>query len=290
MNVFDESLQVSQTGDRERTIHKERRWLGTLTIPFPTLYENGCKLEGRFLLETPVAYIGYQPGRLGGGGETELAKPKSLRAELANLLSPSKRSTLQQRRAVMTSRGVEQSFADSQNSRLQQQQSGQQMAMSMQNQFPPEQDHFFDQYQRNNAAAPPPAQPASLQRFSRNNGRQPSALEASYPQQGAQPFGNNVFGQPSAQFLAPQQSRQDYYNSNNFEGRHMASAPSEEDSSSHRGDVEMGEMEICPRVEGSHRMDPPLSTPPEGLPEPVFVYASITCDRKLPERCLNHFH
>ncbi|CAD7925437.1 unnamed protein product [Amoebophrya sp. A25] len=39
---------------------RERRYLGTFSLPWPTVLANNCKVEGRFRVETPVGIIGYQ--------------------------------------------------------------------------------------------------------------------------------------------------------------------------------------------------------------------------------------
>lgn len=47
----------------------ERRWLGSIKLPFSTLYLNS-KIEGTFVLNTPLILLGYEfdsKGRLLGG-------------------------------------------------------------------------------------------------------------------------------------------------------------------------------------------------------------------------------
>ena len=42
-----------------KILTNEKRWLGSLTIPFSTLYSNDCRLEGFFKLDTPVLNLAY---------------------------------------------------------------------------------------------------------------------------------------------------------------------------------------------------------------------------------------
>lgn len=46
---------------RETDIHQrlEKRWLGTISIPFATLYSNG-RIEGTFKLSSPSILLGYE--------------------------------------------------------------------------------------------------------------------------------------------------------------------------------------------------------------------------------------
>jgi len=53
-NVFDE-VTIGMGGQR-----KERRFLGSLQFPWNTLYENGCKLQGTFLVTKPAHLLGYR--------------------------------------------------------------------------------------------------------------------------------------------------------------------------------------------------------------------------------------
>ncbi|CAD7928568.1 unnamed protein product [Amoebophrya sp. A120] len=39
---------------------RERRYLGTFALPWPTVLANNCKIEGRFRVDAPVGIIGYQ--------------------------------------------------------------------------------------------------------------------------------------------------------------------------------------------------------------------------------------
>ncbi|XP_075526800.1 coiled-coil and C2 domain containing 2A [Dermacentor variabilis] len=62
LNLFDEVVLDLLEDDRERhsTVYQrlERRWLGSLKIPFSTLYIN-AKIEGTFRVDVPVVLLGY---------------------------------------------------------------------------------------------------------------------------------------------------------------------------------------------------------------------------------------
>ena len=62
INVFDEIIVdvLEDERDRESTIHKriQRNWLGTLTVPFATVYFKS-KIHGTFKLDTPPIMLGY---------------------------------------------------------------------------------------------------------------------------------------------------------------------------------------------------------------------------------------
>jgi len=50
-SVFDEVVVRSAVDDRaknSRIERKERRWLGSVSIPFATVYMNNCRVEGHF--------------------------------------------------------------------------------------------------------------------------------------------------------------------------------------------------------------------------------------------------
>ncbi|EDV23074.1 uncharacterized protein TRIADDRAFT_28071 [Trichoplax adhaerens] len=61
-NLFDEEVIDMLSDDRERgtNIHrrKERHWLGSIRIPFSTLYTNS-RIEGSFRINSPTVLLGY---------------------------------------------------------------------------------------------------------------------------------------------------------------------------------------------------------------------------------------
>eukprot|EP00741_Cyanophora_paradoxa_P005183 tig00000852_g5023.t1 len=62
INFFDESVAEKPRDDRLKntvTHHVERRWLGSFSLPFTTLYANE-RIEGTFELETPMVNLGYR--------------------------------------------------------------------------------------------------------------------------------------------------------------------------------------------------------------------------------------
>ncbi|XP_063726786.1 coiled-coil and C2 domain-containing protein 2A-like isoform X2 [Symsagittifera roscoffensis] len=65
-NVFDEIHVdlVQDERDRMTTVHHrlERRWLGSIKVPFGTIYLNS-KIEGTFRLNTPPVLLGYKDSR-----------------------------------------------------------------------------------------------------------------------------------------------------------------------------------------------------------------------------------
>ncbi|XP_076029366.1 coiled-coil and C2 domain containing 2A [Oratosquilla oratoria] len=67
LHMFDEVIHdlLEDERLRETTIHHriEKRWLGSLKIPFSTLYLNN-KIEGTFRLESPVILLGYNRSAL----------------------------------------------------------------------------------------------------------------------------------------------------------------------------------------------------------------------------------
>jgi hypothetical protein len=62
LNIFDEVTidMIKDEREREKQIHqrKERKWLGTLVIPFSALYQN-VVVEGKFYVKTPILNFGY---------------------------------------------------------------------------------------------------------------------------------------------------------------------------------------------------------------------------------------
>eukprot|EP01137_Pigoraptor_chileana_P026496 Opistho-2@7843 len=65
-NLFDEVVVDILRDDRQRdtNIHQrlERRWLGSLSLPFSTIYQNG-RVDGTFQMESPVVLLGYERAR-----------------------------------------------------------------------------------------------------------------------------------------------------------------------------------------------------------------------------------
>ncbi|KAJ3083127.1 Coiled-coil and C2 domain-containing protein 2A, partial [Quaeritorhiza haematococci] len=63
LNLFDEILvdMVQDIRDRDRHIHqrRERNWLGTLSIPFTTIYER-IRIDGTFRVNMPPVTLGYE--------------------------------------------------------------------------------------------------------------------------------------------------------------------------------------------------------------------------------------
>ena len=73
LNLFDEvaagSMNSSVDNEPTPTSRLERRWLGSLRIPFATLYLN-AKIEGTFSLNTPPALMGYDTTNSSANGGT----------------------------------------------------------------------------------------------------------------------------------------------------------------------------------------------------------------------------
>ncbi|XP_022701750.1 coiled-coil and C2 domain-containing protein 2A-like [Varroa jacobsoni] len=61
LNICDQVVVDLQNEDGKDHIHQilERRWLGTLTIPFSTVYINS-KIEGTFRMDSPPVLFGYE--------------------------------------------------------------------------------------------------------------------------------------------------------------------------------------------------------------------------------------
>lgn len=60
-NIFDVVTTVESSAENKskKVSSNERRWLGSLSIPFTTIYTNSCKVEGFFRLDTPVLNLAY---------------------------------------------------------------------------------------------------------------------------------------------------------------------------------------------------------------------------------------
>ncbi|KAK4315922.1 hypothetical protein Pmani_012883 [Petrolisthes manimaculis] len=76
LHLYDQTTSDLLTDDRLRTstVHArvERRWLGSLHIPFSTIYAN-AKIEGTFALEEPAVLLGYN--REGEAGHHTASSP-----------------------------------------------------------------------------------------------------------------------------------------------------------------------------------------------------------------------
>ncbi|XP_031567301.1 coiled-coil and C2 domain-containing protein 2A-like [Actinia tenebrosa] len=77
LNLFDELVYDILQDDRQRgtSVHQrlERHWLGSIEIPFSTIYFNG-KVEGTFRVNTPPVLLGYhhQKRSLGSGTNVQV--------------------------------------------------------------------------------------------------------------------------------------------------------------------------------------------------------------------------
>ena len=82
LHLFDEVLTDLVEDDEERgsQIHQrvEKKWLGSLSIPFSSLYRN-AKIEGTFKLHSPPILLGYErSGIVGGLNPTQTETQTSL--------------------------------------------------------------------------------------------------------------------------------------------------------------------------------------------------------------------
>jgi len=79
IHLFDEvSVDVIEDdSDRSSHVHKriDRKWLGSLSIPFASLYRN-ARVEGTFRLHSPAVLLGYERT---GGGAIAAAAGKSMK-------------------------------------------------------------------------------------------------------------------------------------------------------------------------------------------------------------------
>ncbi|KAK3580952.1 hypothetical protein CHS0354_006977 [Potamilus streckersoni] len=84
LNLYDEMVVNILEDDRERgtSIHQriEKHWLGSLKIPFSTLYLNG-KIDGKFTIDTPPILLGY--GHEQTRGELDLIINHDVRTTLS---------------------------------------------------------------------------------------------------------------------------------------------------------------------------------------------------------------
>ena len=78
LHLFDEVTidLVGDDDDKDSKIHKrvEKKWLGSLSIPFSSLYKN-TRIEGTFKLHSPPILLGYE--RLGNIGGLSLSAAES---------------------------------------------------------------------------------------------------------------------------------------------------------------------------------------------------------------------
>jgi coiled-coil and C2 domain-containing protein 2A len=75
-NVFDEVIMSLPKDDRsEMVVHerRERRWLGSFSVPFGSLYENS-RVEGVFRVDTPTTLLGYHPAGTGSTVDMSVAQ------------------------------------------------------------------------------------------------------------------------------------------------------------------------------------------------------------------------
>jgi len=90
INLFDEMTFNNARDDRERnTIYQriEQRWVGSLSIPFSTIYQNGV-VEGAFVLDVPVLNLGYQTEAPTIPAETSSLSPAHTMLSLFITLDP----------------------------------------------------------------------------------------------------------------------------------------------------------------------------------------------------------